>query len=78
MSYHGLMENVRLAIMELRASGWTLAAIARALSVTRRTIDRWFTEDGDPANPGPVLVALRQLERRNVPPRRRVKRSGGG
>ena len=75
MSYHNGMENVRLAIMQLRASGWTLAAIARALGVTRRTIDRWFTEDGDPANPSPVMLALRQLERRKVPPRRRLKQS---
>ena len=67
------MENIRLAIMQLRASGWTLAAIARSLGVTRRTIDRWFTEDSDPANPGPVVLALRQLERRKVPPRRRTR-----
>jgi hypothetical protein len=60
------------ALMEER--GWTLAALSDALGVHENTLRRWYRGEYMPANAGPVLAMLRQLQTARVPRKRRAKR----
>ena len=52
-------------VLRLRGAGWTLVAIARAVSVTLREVYRWSAGDSRPRSTH--LAALRALPA--VPPR---------
>jgi hypothetical protein len=72
MPYNGCMGEVQKMIDELENRGWTLAAIARELEVSWKTVHRW--KDGSRLPHHPKLVALgleRLLLRRRVPKRKR-------
>ena len=66
----GEMNEIQEKITTLRATGWTLAAIADELGVHWYTAQRW--QKGQyPDTPKPVLMALDTLMKRKPPPRRR-------
>ena len=52
--------------------GWTVSALADRLGVHRHTVRGWGLGIHPPANPGPVLAMLRQLQSARVPKRRRA------
>jgi hypothetical protein len=63
-------------IEELEKRGWTLAAIARELEVSWKTVHRW--KDGSRLPHHPKLVTLgleRLLQRRRIPKRKVYKRN---
>jgi transcriptional regulator with XRE-family HTH domain len=76
---HGIiggMQEVEQALAELRAKGWTWAAIADELGVHQETVRVWRIGRQTPANPRPVLVVLeRLLQRRRIPKKRRYNKS---
>ena len=66
----GVQELVRRLLDERR---WTVSALADRLGVHRHTVRGWGLGDHPPANPGPVLAMLRQLQTARVPKRHRAK-----
>ena len=66
------MDDVREMIGQLRAKGWTLAAMADELEVDAYSMLRWETGQRSPANAAGVKTMLRQLmARRRIPKRKR-------
>jgi hypothetical protein len=66
------MIDVLTRIAELKAKGWTLAAVADEVGVTWFTVKRWETGEQYPDTPKPVLMMLDSLlKRRRVPKKRR-------
>ena len=69
----GLNDTQRI-IGQLRAKGWTFAALADELEVHRETVVSWAAGRHLPANTKVVILALENLLRRQrVPKRRRYK-----
>ena len=69
------MGDVQTALGELKAKGWTLAAIADELDLHRDSVAGWDAGRHSPANSKVVLVALESLLRRQrVPKRKRYKK----
>jgi hypothetical protein len=71
------MTEVQDLISQLRAKGWTVAAIADELSVDYDSVYRWVKGIHAPSNVGAVTRVLRLLlQQKRIPKRRRVvKRS---
>jgi hypothetical protein len=70
------MTEVQELITQLRAKGWTVAAISEELGVDYYTVYKWEKGIHEPSNAGAVLRVLRQLlQQRRIPKRRRVKRN---
>ena len=68
------MDDVRGLVGYLRGErGWTYAALADRLGVHWQTVRNWHLGAHPPANPGPVLAMLRQLQTARVPKRHRAK-----
>ena len=68
------MNDVQGVLGELRAKGWTLAALADELEVHRETVANWHSGRHPPANAKVVILALTSLLRRQrVPKKRRYK-----
>ena len=66
------MNSVQLSLTNLRIKGWTLAAIADELEVTKNAVEKWNAGDRTPANRKSTLEHLdRLLQRRRVPKKRR-------
>ncbi len=66
------MNDIQEMIAELRSNGWTLAAVADEVAVSRNTVDRWYRGERYPTNAAGVRVMLRRLSaRRRIPKRRR-------
>ena len=66
------MNDIQEMIAELRSNGWTLAAVADEVAVSRNTVDRWYRGERYPTNAAGVRVMLRRLSaRRRVPKQRR-------
>jgi transcriptional regulator with XRE-family HTH domain len=70
------MTEVQEIIGELRARGWSVAAIGRGIGITDESIRRWWSGKHQPENRQPVLLALRQLLDQPVPKRPYVKSRG--
>ena len=68
-----MLTDVQQEIEELRAKGWTVAAIADAVGVGWLAVNRWRKGTRTPTNVAAVVTLLRQLKRRSVPPRRRIR-----
>ena len=61
-----------MSLTNLRIKGWTLAAIADELEVTKNAVEKWNAGDRTPANRKSTLEHLnRLLQRRRVPKKRR-------
>ena len=70
------MSEVQELITQLRAKGWTVAAIADELQVDYDTVARWQKGTRSPSNAAAVRVVLAQLlRRRRIPKQRRYKKS---
>ena len=68
------MDEVQGLVGRLRDErGWTYAALAARLGVHWQTVRNWHLGTHPPANPGPVLAMLRQLQTARVPKRHRAK-----
>ncbi len=67
------MESVQEALNGLRQRGWTIVAIADEFSIGRRSLERW-RGGMDPPWAGMVLLAIEALQKRQPPPKRRVKK----
>ena len=66
------MNRVQELMMELRAKGWTVAAIADEVGVFRDTASRWGRGVTQPTNIIPVVLALETLlQRKRIPKRKR-------
>ena len=65
------MNDVQKILLRLREAGWTDAAIADEMDVTRLSVDRWRRGDRYPRLSKLVLAALESLLSREPPPRRR-------
>ena len=72
------MNIVQLTLANLRIKGWTLAAIADELEVTKNAVEKWNAGDRTPANRKSTLEHLDRLLRvKRVPKKRRYGRRGG-
>lgn len=66
------MNDVQMALEQLRQKGWTLAAIGDELEVPANTIRKWSAGMHYPANGPVVRAALKNLlARKRVPKKRR-------
>ena len=66
------MNEVQERIRLLREKGWTLAALADELGVTRRGIAGWQSGERYPENVKGVLVLMDAvMERKRIPKKRR-------
>jgi len=66
------MNDIQTKLAELEAKGWTLAALADELGVTRNAVEKWKAGDRHPTNAKPVLALLNRLvTKRRIPKRRR-------
>ena len=70
------MAELRDLLGYLQGRGWTAAALADALEVSRHTVERWSVGEYAPRAQGPVLIVLRQLRTVPVPKRHRSKGTG--
>jgi transposase-like protein len=71
MTYTQFMDEVQQIISELEERGWTLAAIARELEVSWKTVHRWRNGSGTPHHPRLAVLGLeRLLQRRRIPKRK--------
>ena len=71
-----VMNEVQARLADLRAKGWTLAAIADELEVTKNAVEKWMAGDRTPANRKSTLEHLsRLLQRRRVPKKRRYSKA---
>jgi hypothetical protein len=69
------MSEIQQMIEELEKRGWTLAAIARELEVSWKTVYRWKDESRLPHHPKLVALGLeRLLQRRRIPKRKMYER----
>ena len=70
------INDVQQTFVALRDRGWTLAAIADEVGVSRRTVYRWLSGESYPQRAKAVMVALDHLMKgRGIPKRRYVKGS---
>ena len=74
--YCAVMNEAQTCLASLRAKGWTWAAIADELGVTKNAVEKWNVGDRTPANRKSTLEHLgRLLQRQRVPKKRRYSKS---
>jgi transcriptional regulator with XRE-family HTH domain len=66
------MSEIQDKLNELKAKGWTLASIARALGQSHRTIESWNQGVRNPANLKPVFDSLDKLSELKRIPKKKV------
>ena len=72
------MNEIQEAIDRVQAKGWTLAALADEMGVSRLTVYRWKLGVVYPRSAVAVVLLLRTLEgRKEAPKRRRPKGKKG-
>ncbi len=64
------MNDVQVALQELRERGWTLVGVADELGVFRTAVDKWVAGLRYPRNAKAVLALLATLRRRRTRPLR--------
>lgn len=71
------MKEVQTKIAELQQRGWTLAALADELGVTKNAVEKWKAGDRQPSNLKAVSALLDGIERRKrIPKKRRYTKEG--
>jgi transcriptional regulator with XRE-family HTH domain len=66
------MNEVQIKLAELQQKGWTLAALADELGVTKNAVEKWKAGDRYPTNPKAVLAMLDQItKKKRIPKKRR-------
>ena len=74
--YSAAMNEVQTCLASLREKGWTWAAIADELGVTKNAVEKWVAGDRTPTNRKLILEYLdRLLLRQRVPKKRRYNNS---
>ena len=72
-------EDVRDVIARLQIKGWSIAAMADELSLSRYAIDKWKSGARNPSHQALVLAALKKLEtRKRIPKRKRYPHGRSG
>jgi len=66
------MSIIQDKLNELKARGWTLASIARAIGQSHRTVESWNQGIRNPANPKPVLDSLDKLSQYKRIPKKKI------
>ena len=66
------MNIIQDKLNELKAKGWTLASIARAIGQSHRTIESWNQGKRSPANLKSVLVSLDNLDKAKRIPKKKL------
>lgn len=68
------MTEVQTRLIALQDKGWTLAAIADEMGVTKNAVEKWKAGQRNPANPKPTLQQLDRLLRiKRIPKKRRYR-----
>jgi ribosome-binding protein aMBF1 (putative translation factor) len=67
--------EVQRILGELRAKGWTWAAVADELGAHYNTVQKWYSGEREPANRVVVRELERLLARKRIPKRKRYKRN---
>ena len=71
------MNDIQEKIADLQAKGWTLAALADELSVTKNAVEKWKAGDRYPTNSRAVVTLLDQIaKKKRVPKKRRYAKEG--
>jgi transposase-like protein len=72
MPYNKGMNEVQRIIGELEERGWTLAAIARELEVSWKTVHRWKHGSREPHHARLIILGLERLRARRRIPKRKL------
>jgi transcriptional regulator with XRE-family HTH domain len=65
------MTDIQDKIAELQKRGWTIAALADELEVSRDAVDKWMAGNRHPTNAKGIITILNQLARRRRVPKKR-------
>ena len=67
-----MAEDVKEVIARLQAKGWSIAALADTMGLSRYALDKWKSGERNPSHQVLVLAALKKLEtRKRIPKRKR-------
>jgi transcriptional regulator with XRE-family HTH domain len=69
------MSKIQDKLNKLKAKGWTLANIARAIGQSSRAVESWNQGVRNPANLKPVLNALDKLSGYKRIPKKKIYKS---
>lgn len=70
------MSEIQDKLNELKAKGWTLASIARAIGQSSRAVESWNQGVRSPANLKPVMDSLEKIgELKRIPKKKIYKRN---
>ncbi len=74
-----MAEDVKEVIARLQAKGWTIAALADTMGLSRYALDKWKSGERNPSHQVLVLAALKKLEtRKRIPKRKRYPHGRNG
>ena len=65
------MTEIQTKIAILQQRGWTIAALADELGVSRDAVDKWMAGDRHPTNAKGIIAMLDQITRRKRVPKKR-------
>ncbi len=63
-------EDAKEVLARLQAKGWTIAAIADAMGLSRYALDKWKSGERNPSHQVLVVAALKKLETQKRIPKR--------
>lgn len=70
------MNDTQAKLAKLEEKGWTLAAIADELAVSRNAVEKWKAGDRNPTNGKAILKFLESLaNKKRIPKKRRYASS---
>ncbi|MCJ7508332.1 MAG: helix-turn-helix domain-containing protein [candidate division Zixibacteria bacterium] len=71
-----VMNEIQTRIADLEAKGWTLAALADELEVTRNAVEKWKAGDRDPSNAKAIYSLLADIaKRKRIPKKKRYNKT---
>lgn len=66
------MNEIQERIAQLEQKGWTLAALADEIGVTKNAVEKWKAGDRQPANPKAIFALIDEItSRKRIPKRKR-------
>jgi len=72
-------EDAKEVLARLQAKGWTIAAIADEMGLSRYALDKWKSGARTPSHQVLVVAALKKLEtRKRIPKRKRYPNGRSG
>ncbi|MBN2461977.1 MAG: helix-turn-helix transcriptional regulator [Dehalococcoidia bacterium] len=73
------MNEIQERIVSLEQKGWTLAALADELGVTRNAVEKWKAGDRQPTNSKAIYILMDELAiRKRIPKKRRYVKGSRG